>query len=84
MTDQPTTPQQEEHTPQSYVVVKFAELGSVVFNAQINASPLQLLALAAWMEVKAKNMLLIEEQRKAEAEAQHGLAMPKLMLPNQQ
>lgn len=69
--------------PESYIVIRFEQMGSVAFNSNIQATPLQLLAVAAWLEVKAKNMLIQEENRRAEEEAQHTIARPKLMLPNQ-
>lgn len=78
MSEQPSvTP-----APESFVVIRFEQLGSVVFNSNIQATPLQLLAVAAWLEVRAKNMLVQEENRRAEEEAQRTIARPKLVLPD--
>lgn len=68
--------------PESFIVIRFEQLGSVVFTTNIQATPLQLLAVAAWMEVKAKNMLIQEENHRAEEEAQKAIARPKLVLPS--
>lgn len=68
----------------SVVVVRFAEPGSVVFQAQFEGvTPMQMLALSGWLEVKAKNSLIQQENQRAEEEAQRAIARPKLVLPGQ-
>jgi hypothetical protein len=70
---------QEEN---SFVVVRFAATGSVVFQAQFEGvTPMQMLALAGWLEVKAKNELIKSENQRAEEEAQKSISRPKLVLP---
>ena len=72
--------------PQSFILVKFAEPGSVVFQSNmIGVTPYQLLAVAGYLETLAKHDLVeLISQRKEEQEAQ-GLSKPnpKIMLPGQ-
>lgn len=66
----------EEKRP-SFILVQFAEVGSTVLQVKFeNVTPLQVLALASYLEVKGKNQLIIEENARAEREAEMSLAVP--------
>lgn len=71
---------------QSFILIKFAEPGSVVFSSNmIGITPYQLLAVAGYLETLAKNDIVrLIHQRQEEAEAA-GLSKPnpKIMLPGQ-
>lgn len=72
----------EHQQPESYLAIVFAGINSVAFSLQVNnVSPLQMLAVAAYLETKAKSSLLLEEQRRAEQEAQKQIVKPSLVLP---
>ena len=66
----------EEKKP-SFVLVRFAEIGSVILNVQFeNVTSLQVLALAEYLNLKGKNQLIIEENERANREAEMSLAVP--------
>lgn len=72
-------------TPRSVVLVNFSEPGSVVFSAHFEGvTPMQLLALAAYLELKGKNGIIQMENERAQVEAQNSIARPKLVLPGQE
>lgn len=66
----------EEKKP-SFIVVRFAEIGSVVLNVQFeNVTSLQVLAVADYLELKGKNQLIMEENERMEREREMSLAVP--------
>ena len=68
--------------PKSYLVIQFADVGSVMFHLDMDGvTPLQMLAIASYLELRGKNALIQQENQRAEEEAQHALARPKLVLP---
>lgn len=74
----------QNELPKSYVVVNFADVGSVIMHVDMNGiTPLQLLALAAYFELKGKDALIRQENQRAEEDAQKAIARPKLVLPGQ-
>ena len=55
----------KQEQPKSYVFVAFADVGSVVLTAQFESvTPLQVLALAQYLELKGKSALMEEENRR--------------------
>jgi hypothetical protein len=61
----------------SYVLVRFAEIGSVLLDVQFeNVTSLQILALAHYFEVKGKSQLVLEENERMERERETSLAVP--------
>lgn len=74
----------DQNTERSLVVIQFAAPGSVVFQAQFEGvTPMQMMALAGWLEVKAKNAIIQAENERASEEARTSIARPKLVLPGQ-
>lgn len=79
-----TEEEQKPTKPESYVWVQFAAPGSVYFALDMDGvTPLQMLALSAFFELKGKNALIQQENQRAEDEAQKSIARPKLVLPGQ-
>lgn len=77
MSNQPTP-----ERPKSFVLVQFAETGSVQFAVEIDGvTPLQMIALAAFLELRGKNELIRLENQRVEEEAQKAIARPKLVMP---
>ncbi len=71
------TDQQETQKPTSYMVIRFSEPGSVVFETHFEGvTPYQLLAAASYLEVVGKNELLKLLNDKAEQEASMSLSKP--------
>lgn len=57
MVDQP------EPKPQSVLLVRFADVGSVIFEATMeNVIPYQILALAKYLEIKAQAVIIEAEK----------------------
>lgn len=70
------TGETEKHD--SYIIIKFASVASVALQLNVeNCTPLQLLAAANYLELKGKNALLLEENARAQREAQQNLAIPE-------
>lgn len=68
----------QQPAPKSYAFVQFTEPGSVIFQATFEGvTPLQLLALASYLEVRGKNALVQQENERMEREAQQQLSVPK-------
>ena len=68
----------EEEKQQSFVLVRFADIGSVLLDVQFeNVTSLQILALAHYFEVKGKSQLVLEENARAEREREMNLAVPE-------
>ena len=77
MSDQPKM-------PKSFVQVIFADVGSVIFEAKMDGiTPMQLLALAGYFELRAKNELVRMENARIEQEEQQKLSVPKLVVPDE-
>ena len=67
----------DEEKKLSAVICRFSEIGSVVLNVQFeNVTALQVIALAGYLEVKGKNQLIMDENARAEREAEMNLAVP--------
>lgn len=67
----------DEETPKSYLIVQFADIGSVLFTTKMDGiTPLQLLALAGYLELKAKNELVQQENQRVQREADMKLLVP--------
>lgn len=61
----------------SYVMVQFAEIGSVIFKVNIEGvTPLQLIAIAEYLSLKGKNDLVRQENERVEHEQQMKLLVP--------
>jgi hypothetical protein len=74
--------QEHELDGKSFVLVEFAEAGSVVLRMVTdNVTPLQLLAVASYLEVMGKSKLMEQENERLAKETK--LAMPenKLIIP---
>ncbi len=68
---------EQEETPQSYIVVGFAALGSALFTIQlVNVTAGQVLMAASALEVKGKNGFIVEENARLEREAERNIARP--------
>lgn len=76
-------PMSDQSTHSSYIQIIFQEPGSVVFQARMDGiTPMQLLALAGYFELRAKNELVRLENSRIEQEENQKLAVPKIALPN--
>lgn len=75
-----------DQTPNSYILIRFSEPGSVVFETHFESvTPYQIMAIAQYLEVIGKNELLKLINQKAEEEATMGLSKPppKIMIAGQ-
>jgi len=62
----------------SFVLVEFTELGSVFFNIVLdNVTPLQVLAMSQYLEVRAKNELIMQENARLDQQKEMQIAVPK-------
>ena len=71
--------------PKSYIFIKFADIGSVVMDFIANGvTPLQMLAMAHYLEVKGKNALIQQENERLEKEEAKNIARPKpgILIPD--
>jgi hypothetical protein len=68
----------QPETPKSYIFIKFEDIGSVImtFIAE-GVVPLQMLAMAHYLEVMGKNELIKQENERLEKEAATNIARPK-------
>lgn len=67
----------EEAPPESFIQIVFVAPGSVVFNMQVGqVTPLQILAIAKYLELEGENAL-IQQKRQAE---QSKIIVPKPVL----
>lgn len=68
----------EEQEQKSFILVRFASVGSVEAQTVFeNVTPLQVLAIAGFLELKAKSELARIENERAEQQVQQRLAVPK-------
>jgi len=68
----------------SVLIIEFTEVGSVMFKPTfMNVTPMQLLAIASYLELKAKNEIIKLENEQAMREAQASIARPQsgIILP---
>lgn len=68
----------------SFILVKFEGVGSVVLQAAFeNVTPLQILAASQYIELKAKNELIVQENARMQREAEQNIARPQqgILLP---
>ena len=64
-------------TEESFVVIKFEHLGSAVLDVAFsNVTPLQVLAASAYLELRAKNELIQQENKRMAREAEQSIARP--------
>lgn len=73
-----------EGQPRSFVLAQFQETGSVVFSMNIEGvTPFQLLALAEYLSLKAKNEIVRAENERSEQEEAQRLSVPpaKIIVP---
>lgn len=67
----------QEEVQKSYILIQFDRPGSVIFNTQMDGvTPFQLLAVLPYLEMKAKNELLILENERRAREEQMKLHVP--------
>ena len=74
----------DDPNQRSVLIAEFSEIGSVVFRVlPQNVTPFQLLALAGYLEVEAKDAIIREKHaREAEHEQQRlSVPSPKIMIP---
>jgi hypothetical protein len=70
---------EEQIDEKSYIYVEFEALGSAQFSmASERVTPLQMLGLASFLELQAKNMILAEQARQEHMQTQQ----PKIAVPN--
>ena len=63
---------------QSIIVIRFADIGSVMFDAQIeNVAPMQLLGIAEYLRIRGESSLL-----QAEMEARQRAQMNQIVTPD--
>jgi hypothetical protein len=75
MTDEP-------EQPQSFLIVTFSDVGSAMFNIKFGSvTPTQLLALAGYLEFRAKNDIMQTENRQMAERLQED-EMKKIALPS--
>lgn len=68
----------EQEITQSYILLQFIAPGSVVFQSKFeNITPMQMLAVAHFLEFEGKSAL--QEQKMQERQKEH--EMPKIALP---
>lgn len=68
----------------SYILIRFSDVGSVQFSLDLEGvTPLQMLAIASFLELRGKNELIRLENQRVEEEAQKSIARPKLVMPGQ-
>ena len=68
---------EENEKTQSYILVAFADVNSVINRIElVNVSPAQVLAACSMLEVKAKNAYIMQENERMEREAQMQIARP--------
>lgn len=75
----------EQEKPKSYVMVVFEEVGSTNLNFMAEGvTPLQLLALANYLELKGKNALIQQENAREEQKVAQQLSVPrdKIIIPS--
>jgi len=66
-----------QETDESFVLVKFSGVGSAVLDVAFNnVTPLQILAATAYLEVRAKNELVRQENARMAREAEQSIARP--------
>jgi len=71
------TDQQQVPEDRSYVLIQFGGVGSVALTVQTNnVTPMQLLALAGYLEVMAKNQILRVENERIDREQSQALHVP--------
>lgn len=62
----------------SRLLVEFSGVGSATFDVKFeNVTPTQLLAIAGYLELKAKNEIIILENKKHEYDEMNKLSMPE-------
>lgn len=67
----------ETEQKESYIIIRFQEVGSVVLDIKFNdVTPLQVIAAAQFLELKGKNSLLQQENERMEKERNMSLAVP--------
>lgn len=68
---------QAPEKPKSFLYIEFADIGSVMFRMNTEGiTPLQLLAIASYLEVRGKNELIKQENEKIAREAEMKLLVP--------
>ena len=67
-----------DEKPKSYFLVHFEDIGSTIITHMDFAgiTPLQMTSLATWLEVKGKNELIQQENRRLEDEAEKNISRP--------
>lgn len=70
--------EESKENPKSFFFVSFEDVGSVVMTNMnfVGITPLQMIALASWLEVKGKNELIQQENKRLEMEAERNIARP--------
>ena len=70
--------EEKKESPKSFFFVSFEDIGSVIMTGMniIGITPLQMIALASWLEVKGKNELIEQENRRLERQAEQSIARP--------
>ena len=69
---------EEEETKRSFILVEFTDIGSAMFNIKMdNVTPLQVLTAIQYLEIRAKNELIMQENARLEQQKEMQIAVPK-------
>lgn len=77
---------EEQLQQQSFIIVKFNDVGSAIFTTNlVGVTPYQVLVAASHLEIMAKNQLVQMMNQQAEEREAQGLSKPnpKIILPGQ-
>lgn len=70
--------QPEEEETRSVILIQFAEPGSAIFRVDFQGViPAQVLAAAAYLELRGKNAMIQQENDRMRHEAEQQLTVPK-------
>jgi len=68
----------EEEKKRSFIMVEFTDIGSALFNLVMdNVTPLQILTAVQYLEIKAKNEIIMQENARLEQQKEMQIAVPK-------
>jgi len=70
---------QQKEQKDSIIVIKFAEIGSVMMDVQfVNVTPMQILALSEYLKVYGQQGLMQDQIRQAQQEKEKKIVVPSL------
>lgn len=68
----------EEEKKRSFIMVEFTDIGSALFNLVMdNVTPLQILTAVQYLEIRAKNEIIMQENARLEQQKEMQIAVPK-------